>query len=181
MVQHIGDQIEGMTFEAWEADDRYTGQRWSKRVFENAFGLNPLEAASFLFRPSDKKPVPFEWLLDVKHTGDTCYWSDDYEADSLLPAEKAQSEIGLFGFLIVGGSSENWYDVWSNCKYPGDEPASDKDVAGQRVWQGSAAGCNVWGFGRTWSVADFATEAEVRKRVQEFQTELDQLLIAARR
>jgi hypothetical protein len=180
LVRQLGEQFGERTFEAWDADERYTKQRWNPQVFENPYGLNSLQYAHFLFRPSDKNPIPLERLLDVTHVGDTCFLSDDYEAESLEPADRAQTQLSLSAFLVIGGGSDSWFHVWKNCLYPGDKPEQDKEIGGQRVWQGISAGCNVWGFRRTWSVGDFASENLMKSRCKDFQGDLDRVVAAAR-
>jgi hypothetical protein len=179
LIRQLGEQFGERTFEAWDADKKYTGQKWNPQVFEEPFGLNSLQCSHFLFRPSGKKPIPFEWLLDVTHVGDTCFSSDDYEAESFQPADKAETQLSLSAFLVIGGNSDSWFHVWNNCLYPGDNPEQDNEIGGQPVWQGTSAGCNVWGFRRTWSVGDFANEKLMKLRCKDFQGDLDRIVAAA--
>jgi hypothetical protein len=170
----------GKEFQVWMPDLYYRKHKSNKAIFNSALELMPLQCASFLFAPAEKLPMPGEWLLDVKHVGDSAFTEDDYDPVSLPDPDKAATQIRLFAFLVVEGGGGDWSGLWDNSGYPGDEPEKDVKIAGETVWQGTSTGCSVWGFGRLWSVADFANEALLNARCAEFQTLVDQMAAAAR-
>jgi hypothetical protein len=173
----------GKEFLRWEAYHQYKGFAANKAIFNNYLGLMPLQLASFLYRPVGKLPMPGEWLLDVHHVGDSALDEvddDDYDPASLPEPDKAVTRIELYAFLVVEGGGGDWYGLWDNSGYPaGDEPEHDLEIGGEKVWQGTSAGCMVWAFGREWSVADFANEALLTARCREFHGLVDRMAAAA--
>lgn len=116
----------GKEFLCWQAYNYYKGFPTNKTIFNSHLGLMPLQLASFLYRPLGKLPMPGEWLLDVRHVGDSAFEDaddDDYDPASLPDPGRAATRIELYAFLVVEGGGGDWYGLWNNSGSPGgDEP-----------------------------------------------------------